>query len=515
MKHFAYGTLCCAFFMGCVTPLYKEKVARSPAQSDPLSQITIPQDQNLTFSDFQEIVLSKKSIEGVLATLNQKYSDYMRFHTLMYGSLSLHESSFEEPRVIIFGPKAKFILTFNGNIHQKGGLSFETVEYSDELRSFLFREIAFKSPGFQAEDMNLHQDEVAFQNDNVIISKPNPTKCLQCHGSTASPIWMTYFLWPGAYGSHDDHLYMSFDRSSWNANNIDFFGGSTAPQSQGRLFALREGFADKEVEGYVRYLKRKPHHPRYKWLPPHTADQSFIRYAQGEAFNQLDISKRAAAERAHVKITALEWPSRPNFFFQILLQDLNQDRLIARLERAGLKNVFKSPEWQKLATHLSRIKIKDSVPEVARLTYKALLNFEFKKARPSLKEIEAQIEANLKDEFSMQLERVYRQEQNFGRDSIRLSYPVEDNNPVSNLWIDNYVEFYSRLLKLKHPSEKEKIAIIIEQDDVALITALSLLLQDRGFDLHDYNMNLRQANLSFHSGGLDEVARFLGIDVSF
>ena len=123
-----------------------------------------------------------------MGILGRKYPEYLQFNTLMYSSFSIQESSFEEPRAIVFGPDAQFIFTFNGNSKQLGGMSFESAEYSQESHSFKFREIAFKKyPGFNLHDLNLDPNEIAYQDENIVISTPNPGKCLLCPWTKREP----------------------------------------------------------------------------------------------------------------------------------------------------------------------------------------------------------------------------------------------------------------------------------------------------------------------------------------
>ena len=68
------------------------------------------------------------------------------------------------------------------------------------------------------------------------------------------------------------------------------------------------------------------------------------------------------------------------------------------------------------------------------------------------------------------------------------------------------------LLGLNHLSELDKIAFRLETSNMAKLSVLKIILANRGVDLHDYNMNHRQQGLSFHSSGLEDVFKFLGID---
>ena len=441
----------------------------------------------------------------------------------MYGSFSIQQSTFEEPRALVFGPEAKFIFSFNGNPRQMGGMAFESVEYSDQTHSFRFREIAFKKyPGFDLKELNLAPDEIAFQNDNIIISKPNPAKCLQCHGQNASPIWQTYFLWPGAYGSDDDQLGMSFATSSWNANNEGFFKATQKPSSQGRRISIKPGYSDAELEGLVRYAQAKPQHPRYKWLPTKIVEVAVIQYAKGVPFSNLDFSKQANEESTKFK-TGFEWPMRPNDFLLTNLQRLNLDRLTARLAREGLKDAFASPVWEQRFIGIDNLESRNVIPVMAQKIQILINHFTFRNQKPAIQQIESLLTKNLREEIEMQQERIHRQADNLGKDAIQYqpyismgengTFPPEGARPYREgmSTIKNAQEFYTQLLGLKKFTETDKIAISIETDNQFFNTAVAILLSDRGIDLHDYTTNLRQASLAFHSRGLDPALEYLGI----
>jgi hypothetical protein len=265
-------------------------------------------EKRLTFTKLRRLIQSRRlsTVESTLEVLHQEYPEYLSFHTLMYKSLSLHESSFTEPRAIVFGPDAKFILTFNGNRRQRGGNAIEVVEYNEQLKQFEFREIAFSYGNSAAfGELGLRRDEILIRNRGVLISKPNPRKCQQCHGQNNSPIWASYFVWPGAYGSNDDHLTFSFHKNNWNANNLSFFENADRPHSQGRLMELRDGVPDRELQGMVEYVQNKPNHPRYKWLPRFFYERLFFAISRVHTYKTLIIPVRLKTKRKACKQTLL------------------------------------------------------------------------------------------------------------------------------------------------------------------------------------------------------------------
>ena len=134
----------------------------------------------------QRVTTIERALELLPFSLRSRYA-------LVFKSRSLQEASFAEPRVILFGDDARFIVTFNGHPDQHGFNALEVMEYDDHGNRFLFREFLFPGPSSQTS-------EGSSPDLSVVVSEPNPAKCVACHGSPARPIWDTHPTWPGAYG---------------------------------------------------------------------------------------------------------------------------------------------------------------------------------------------------------------------------------------------------------------------------------------------------------------------------
>ncbi len=137
----------------------------------------------MSFNSLQRLIAENKisSIEALLPFLPTSFRSK---YALVFRSRSLQESSYQNPRVIIYGNDANFILTFNGSAEQNGFNTLETMEFDEKKREFLFREIAF--PGKAGE--------------KISVSNANSERCIRCHGANPRPIWDTHPLWPGSYG---------------------------------------------------------------------------------------------------------------------------------------------------------------------------------------------------------------------------------------------------------------------------------------------------------------------------
>ncbi len=138
-----------------------------------------------------EKLIKENKLKTISDTIEKLPLSYKSKYVLIFKSRSLHGSSFENPRVLLYGEDASFILSFNGSPEQKGYLGLETMEYDQSTSEFKYREILFPN-----------EKESQSPSSVVRFSDDNPEKCLKCHGQTPRPIWDTHPLWPGVYGEN-------------------------------------------------------------------------------------------------------------------------------------------------------------------------------------------------------------------------------------------------------------------------------------------------------------------------
>ena len=337
-------------FVGCSHVNDEIHQSRKPSDYESDKYQLIPNFPLLDFKTLSQLIVDSKvqTVGQTLYLASNRFGTYMKFHTLMYDSRSLQGASFEEPRAIVFGPTADFIFTFNGNAHQRGGATIETAEFNSETKQFQFREILFNKENVEETDI-LKEEEIEIQTENVRISKANPGKCTLCHTTHAIPIFDTYFLWPGAYGSNDDILtqsliptegYNSGDEFS-NGNN-DFFNNIKI-QSQGRTIKMRG--PDIEAEKFLSFLNSKPMHQRYQYLPNRIVDNLALKNAAGTLVRDLNakLAIKETSRQLSVSLTAIY---RPNEFLMDKLyenslarfsQDAKQANLKGQLAEEGIK----------------------------------------------------------------------------------------------------------------------------------------------------------------------------------
>jgi hypothetical protein len=109
--------------------------------------------------------------------------------TFVYDSRSPFKSAIspEYPRVILFTDDARLVLTFIGDERQPGFDLLETMAFDYEKAKF-----------------DLHAYLLPAGERRSWRPSPEEARCARCHGADARPIFDSYPLWPGYYGSVQD-----------------------------------------------------------------------------------------------------------------------------------------------------------------------------------------------------------------------------------------------------------------------------------------------------------------------
>jgi hypothetical protein len=123
-----------------------------------------------------------RTVEELLELLP---GDYFERFSLVYASQGLHGSSFAQPRLVLYGRSRRLVVGVAGSSAMKNGDGFETVEYMPD-GSYELGEIYFPPAGSTV---------------TARVSRGAPPSCLECHPRPPSPVWASYPLWPGTYGS--------------------------------------------------------------------------------------------------------------------------------------------------------------------------------------------------------------------------------------------------------------------------------------------------------------------------
>ncbi len=233
--------LICAFgFSVLVSCSYRgvRGVASEAYSEVNLKSLSFPENaEDLSFEDLKSILERHQfsRIEDLLKYLSQNKPKYLSRHTLGYASKSLHESSFENPRAIVFGSSAHFVISFNGSEKQRAYEMLEVMNFNKVTKQFEFYEIEFNEKNSMTKPYKISENG------------GQQGKCLGCHAEF-KPIWSQYDTWPGFYGSSDDYPVTMENK---NAGESAFFG-LKVPEAV--------------LNQWLGFEKSMPKHSRYQYL---------------------------------------------------------------------------------------------------------------------------------------------------------------------------------------------------------------------------------------------------------
>ena len=171
-----------------------------------------PVDRNLNFEDLQRLIRDPscqvKSVDDILSKLPEAMRSRL---ALFYKSKSLQDpkrTNYLYPRAILSSainsqfqnfdlmPQPAVMVSFNGHESQAEHNSLEVVSMNPSAQdSFEYFEIKFPSDQ-EAKELSWNEAQLRIQ-----ISEANPSRCVQCHGLPARPIFQSYPTWEGAFGS--------------------------------------------------------------------------------------------------------------------------------------------------------------------------------------------------------------------------------------------------------------------------------------------------------------------------
>jgi|GEM_PF-4469796 len=263
-SYFSAAGLVTLLLASCLST-QKKTESRLPAGSaseDGYSFEKVGTAELLDCQTFTDILKTKKfsSVESTLGYLRKHYPKYLSFHIFMYASQSIQTTTYERPRVIVFGPEAKFIFTFNQQDSKHSLTGTDAIEFmcfndQPDTKAFTLYEVRFRDNA---------DDKTEFRGRPNLLEGPNPSKCLGCHsGRTENqwainskkenfntfihPIWDPYPFWRGAYNGVDDNL--------------------TARSHRSDLFTTANTIERSEYEKFMKTTGAR-NQGRYKFLPP-------------------------------------------------------------------------------------------------------------------------------------------------------------------------------------------------------------------------------------------------------
>lgn len=163
------------------------------------------------------------TVKAALQLLKRNKPKYFSHYTLIPQSLSLHGSSWSNPRALVYGGDGKMVVTFNGDPRQEGYEQLEVMCFHPSDSTFVFREITFpREAKSDLDQLTPQQKQQPF-----VISPANgyagtTHDCRQCHQTPARPNWDTYANWPSAYGAIDDSMFRTeFRKQFLNPGSFD------------------------------------------------------------------------------------------------------------------------------------------------------------------------------------------------------------------------------------------------------------------------------------------------------
>lgn len=188
-----FGSFACSFAPKHIAENIRKALPdRKPAYAVTTQEGVDPAD--LSFAELQKALSENRfsKISELLAYVQLKYPMYMSHYALAFNSKSLHGSSRQAPRAIVYGKTGKFVISFNGLPEQQAYNELEVMEFNQTTNTFEFREIEFREGGQSPQFTTISS-----------VNGPD-NKCLVCH-SAQRPIWEAYDSWPGMYGGDDDY----------------------------------------------------------------------------------------------------------------------------------------------------------------------------------------------------------------------------------------------------------------------------------------------------------------------
>lgn len=155
---------------------------------------------------------------------------YRKNYTEVFDSRSLQGGTPEKPRILAYGGDARTIFAYGGDAKHGAFNRLEVIHFDRDA----------KPPAFQFYELEF---PITRGGEPFSLGKPNPDRCKSCHaqGGVMRPIFDAYFMWPGMYGSEEDHLFRE----------------------------AAEGDGTRELELRKKYLAHKPNNDRYKKLADH------------------------------------------------------------------------------------------------------------------------------------------------------------------------------------------------------------------------------------------------------
>jgi hypothetical protein len=252
-------------------------------------------------------------------------AELRRNFTFVYDSRSPFRSSIspDYPRVILFADDARLVLTFTGDEQKPGSDLLEILSFDD--RTARFEPKSYLLPIAQRRNVQLPSEA---------------TNCAQCHGADPRPIFDSYPLWPGFYGS----VFDTFSRDRIGAEEGRRYRHFLATSAQGGVYRDLIFPKGSPVSPYLdpRYLGKGTLRIDYKTmtlLPNARLGMALTELNRKRIYRKLAASVNFAAREKQLLAELLECKgvTRPTLEAERLIRaDLERENS-ARLERLGFR----------------------------------------------------------------------------------------------------------------------------------------------------------------------------------
>lgn len=237
----------------------------------------LPEDgTDWTFADVRQLIKSQEELGQPIQSPDQLLQVFPKGlksdFTFIFDSKAKFQGATPlHPRALVFNKR--LLYTFNGHPSQSGYSAVEFMDFDEKKRSITLHEIEWDARG-QAQ-----------------FSKPNPSRCIECHGTDPKPLWTEYAVWPGVYGSSNDILrnqertdYIAFLKNARDSKNryshLKFpEHGQTTPYQyrypggianwSGRVnLTLTKLLTRMNALRTARLIEESPFYAEYQWLLP-------------------------------------------------------------------------------------------------------------------------------------------------------------------------------------------------------------------------------------------------------
>jgi hypothetical protein len=267
--------------------------------------------------------LAGRPVDSIRELIPLLPAELRKNFTFVYDSRSPFHGSIspDYPRVILFTNDARLVLTFTGDEQKPGSDLLEILSFDD--RTARFEPKSYLLPIAQRRNEQLASEA---------------TNCARCHGSDPRPIFDSYPLWPGFYGS----VFDTFPRGAEEARLYRHFLATSGRTGVYRDLIFPEG---SPVSPYLdpRNLGKGTLNIDYRtmtFLPNARLGMALTELNRKRIYRKLSSGANFAAKEKQLLAELLECKgvAGPDLEAERLIQSELERENARRLERLGLRS---------------------------------------------------------------------------------------------------------------------------------------------------------------------------------